>query len=429
MKDREAAEAMDAATGGAERTDMMVTALSFAGSDAPAAVWQRKQAEAYGNRFVSQLSRRLPFPSHKKIAIAASLLFIGTIALSLLPSPMDAKLAEADRRKEWVQDQKKKTEELVQQLQTQKLDPSVKKPLADRLQSLQQKLDGQKDPEKALAELEKTMKEMEKTAAKQEAAVRNVKELGKKMQNAPNMSSLGKSLADGQAENLKKSMERFKQEVKRLSKEQKEQLREALNKLAAEADKNPETKALKEALKKAEKALAEGAKDKETEEALDELEAALAKALAAQAQAASQSAAAASLSSKLASQGLGLASQMTASGMEVSDSWSSGGSAEELALAEEYDISDAENRGSASPGSSGMQGSGQGNGSGSGSGSGPGRSAGKGTGQGPERGLAPGNKTSSKRRANLRAAGISKTTKARCKAKAERSKKAARPLR
>ncbi len=325
VKEREAAEAMDAAISGAERTDMMVTALSFAGSDAPAAVWQRKQAEAYGNRFVSQLSRRLPFPSHKKIAIAASLLFIGTIALSLLPSPMDAKLAEADRRKEWVQDQKKKTEELVQQLQTQKLDPSVKKPLADRLQSLQQRLEGQKDPEKALAELEKTMKEMEKTAAKQEAAVRNVKELGKKMQNAPNMSSLGKSLADGQAENLKKSMERFKQEVKRLSKEQKEQLREALNKLAAEADKNPETKALKEALKKAEKALAEGAKDKETEEALDELEAALAKALAAQAQAASQSAAAASLSSKLASQGLGLASQMTASGMEVSDAWSSGG--------------------------------------------------------------------------------------------------------
>lgn len=44
---------------------------------------------------------------------------------------MDAKLAEADRRKEWVQDQKKKTDELVQQLQTQKLDPSVKKPLAN----------------------------------------------------------------------------------------------------------------------------------------------------------------------------------------------------------------------------------------------------------------------------------------------------------
>ncbi|GIO31849.1 MULTISPECIES: phage tail tape measure protein [Paenibacillus] len=381
VKDHEAAQAMDEATGGAERTDMMVTALAFSGSDAPAAVWQRKQAEAYGERFVAELKNRLPHPSYKKMMIAASLLFIGVIVLALIPSPMDAKLAEAARQKEWVQDQKNKTEKLVQQLETQKLDPSAKKPLTDSLQALQKKLERQKDPEQALAELEKTMKEMEKTAAKQEAAVRNVKELGKRMQNDPRMSSLGKSLAEGQTEDLKKSMEQFKREVARLSKEQKEQLREALSKLAEEADKNPDTKALKDALKKTEKALAEGTKDKEAEEALNDLEEALAKALEARALAASQSAAASSLSSQLASQGLGLASQMTASGMQVSDAWASGGSAEELAWAE-GDEGDAEDGAQASPGSSGAQGSGQGNGSGSGMGSGAGAGTGTGTGSG-----------------------------------------------
>ncbi|MDR0269831.1 phage tail tape measure protein [Paenibacillus sp.] len=380
VKEREAALAMDAATGGAERSDMMVTALSFAGHDTPAARWQRKQAEAYGNSFIAQLKSRLPYPDYKKTAIACCILLAVGGVLSILPSPMDAKLAEAARKQEWVQDQKQKTEKLVQQLQTQKLDPSIRKPLEDTLRTLQKNLDGQKDPEKALAELEKTMKAMEKIAAKQEAAVRNLSELGKKMQNAPNMSSLGKSLAEGKTEELKKSMEMFKQQVKQLSPEQKEQLREALNKLADEATKNPDTQALKDALQKTAKALAEGAKDKEKDEAMNDLEAALAKALAARAAASSQSATASSMSSQLASQGLGLASQMMASGMHVSDTWSNGGSAEELAWAEEYGGDESEDADAASPGSSGEQGKGVGSGSGSGNGSGSGSGSGRGIG-------------------------------------------------
>lgn len=386
VKEREAAQAMDAATGGAERSDMMVTALSFAEQETPAAQWQRKQAVAYGSSFTAHLKSRLPYPSYKKVAIASCILLAVGAGLSILPSPMDTKLAEAARQKAWVQDQKQKTEQLVQQIQTQKLDPAVKKPLEDSLKALQKNLDGKKDPEKALAELEKTMKEMEKTAAKQEAAVQKLSELGKKIQNTPNMTSLGKSLAQGKSEDLKKSMENFKQQVKQLSPEQKKQLKEALSKLADEAAKNPETQALKDALKKTEKALAEGAKDKEADEALSDLEAAMAKALAARAAASSQSAAASSMSSKLASQGLGLASQMTASGMQVSDAWSSGGSAEELAMAEESGEADPEDSDSASPGSSGTQGKGVGNGSGSGNGNGSGNGSGSGSGQGAGQG-------------------------------------------
>lgn len=390
VKEHEAARAMDAMTDGAERSDMMVTALSFAGQNSPAAQWQRKQAEVYGNRFMAHLKRRLPYPSYKKIAVTGCILLATAGLLSILPNTIDAKLAEAERKKDWVQDQKQRTEQLVHQLQTQKLEPAVQKPLEDSLKALQKRLATEKDPEKALAELEKTMNEMEKMAAKQQSAVQNLSELGKKMQNAPSMSSLGKSLAEGKPEDVKKSMDTFKEQLKQLSPEQKQQLREALNKLADEAAKNPDTQALKDALKKTEKSLAKGANEKEKEEALNDLEAALAKALAARAAASSQSAAASSMSSKLASQGLGLASQMTAAGMQVPDAWSSGGSAEELALAEETLGAEPEESDSTSPGSRGAQGSGSGTGQGSGSGNGSGSGSGSGSGQGNGQGQGAG---------------------------------------
>lgn len=382
VREQEAAQAMDTATGGAERSDMMVTALAFAGEDSAAARWQRTQAEAYGNSFAAQLKKRLPYPSYKKIAATAAILLVAAGVLSVLPNPADEKLAEAKRHKEWVQDQKQQTEQLVSQLQAQKLDPAVNKPLENSLKTLQKNLAAQKDPEKALAELEKTMKDMEKMAAKQDAAVQNLSELGKKMQNAPQMASLGKSLAEGKPEDLKKAMESFKKQVKQLTPEQKQKLREALDKLAEEAGKEPETKALADALKKTQKALTEGTGDKEKEEALNDLESALAKALAARAAASSQSAAASAMSSKLASQGLGLSTQMAAAGMPVSDTWSSGGSAEELALGEEAGGAEPDGDPSSSPGSSGTQGSGAGSGNGSGSGSGAGSENGSGNGRG-----------------------------------------------
>ncbi|MEK6993242.1 hypothetical protein NST08_23505 [Paenibacillus sp. FSL K6-1566] len=59
----DAAAAMDQASGGAERSDMMVTALSFREEDSAAARWQREQAEAYGKRFTEQLPERLPSPA------------------------------------------------------------------------------------------------------------------------------------------------------------------------------------------------------------------------------------------------------------------------------------------------------------------------------------------------------------------------------
>lgn len=48
------------------------------------------------------------------------------LALALLPSPMDDKLAQAAEQKQWVQEQRKKTEDLVKELETKKLDLTAK---------------------------------------------------------------------------------------------------------------------------------------------------------------------------------------------------------------------------------------------------------------------------------------------------------------
>lgn len=389
----EAASVMDAASGGVERSDMMVTALSFAGSDSPAAIWQRVQAAEYGRQFTAQLKTRLKWPKQRRLWMVCSSIFVLSLILGLLPSPMDAEIAKAAEQKQWMKDQRKKTDELAKELESQKLEPIAKKPLENEMKTLQKDLDGVKDPNKALNELEKTMKAMEKTAKQREEKARNFTELAQKMQKAPHMSSLGKSLEQGDQAKLQKAMDELKQEIKKLTPEEKKQLREALNKLAEEAAKKQDTKPLQEAMNKLDQALAQGSDPSKLDEALKQLENELAKAIAARAAAASQSSATSKLSAGLASQGLGLASQMLAAGMPVSDTWSSEGTAEQLAQADAADAEMSSDEGAGSQGQSalpeGSNGSGQGQGAGNGQGSGAGTGKG-GSGNSPGKGSGAG---------------------------------------
>ncbi|GIO51906.1 phage tail tape measure protein [Paenibacillus cineris] len=388
---KEAAEAMDLASGSAERSDMMVTALSFAGNDSAAARWQRTQAAEYGRLFAAQMKTRLRRPKLTKWWAGCGGGLAVCLALVLLPSPMDDKLAQAAEQKQWVQEQQKKTEDLVKELETKKLDLTAKKPLDGHLKTLQKELDGTKDPDRALEQLEKTMKAMEQTAKQQEEKAQNLSELGRKMQQTPQLSSIGKSLEQKDQAAMKKALDQLKQQIRKLSPEEKEQLREALKKMAEEAGKKQDTKALQEALNKAEQALA-GTDPSKLDEALKGLEEELAKAIAASQASSSQSDAASALAASLASQGLGLASQMTAAGMPVSDAWATGGAAEQLALADSAGMGEPSDSGGGDPsepidgagqGNSPGQGSGNGSGSGSGSGAGQGGSGRGGSGQGP----------------------------------------------
>ena len=56
---------MDHVPDGAERSDMMVTALSFK-EESQAAKW--RASRRYGARFAEQLPERLPYPNRKDIS-------------------------------------------------------------------------------------------------------------------------------------------------------------------------------------------------------------------------------------------------------------------------------------------------------------------------------------------------------------------------
>ncbi|MGF7049847.1 histone H3/H4 [Paenibacillus sp. DS2015] len=398
---REAALAMDASEEGPERRDMMVTALSFAGQDQSAVHWQREQAAKYGQRFMADIKSRLPLPVTRRIWISCASLAIVVLALTLLPNPQDTILAKAKQQREWVKTQEKQTEQLSKQLQAEKLVPIVKKPLLEQVNRLQTELAGQKDPLKALDELEKSMNAMEKLAKQQEEKAKSLSQLAEKMRQLKSLSSLSQNLQQNNPKKLDQVMNDLKQEMKKLSSAEKDKLRKDMKKLSEEIPANSENKQLKEALEKLEQALEKGVSAKQ-DEALQQLLEELTKAIASKSVASQQSAAASALSASLAKQGMSLADQMAAAGLSYSDTWSSGGSGEMLAQAgASGEPSDAANEvsdgqaGQGGEGSNGGQGKGQGQGAGSGgqgsgSGQGTGGNGGTGSGQGAGAGLGTG---------------------------------------
>ncbi|AOZ94619.1 hypothetical protein LPB68_08065 [Paenibacillus crassostreae] len=389
-----AASIMDGSTLGNERSDMLVTALSFKDMDNVAVHWQRNQAAKYGTQFISNMRTLLPWPNQRKLWIICASMFMVVLIIAVLPNPQHKVLADAKQQEEWIKTQEKQIDELAKKLQTSKLASITKRPLQDQIEQLQKELDGQKDPNQALDQLEKKMKAMEELAKKQELKEKSLAEMAEKMRQVSQLSSLAKSLLNHSKDELQKAMSNLKNEMQKLSSAEKEKLRESLNKLEKEVPMNAENKQLKDALKQLEEALEKG-DSTEQEQALQKLAEELSLAIEAKLQALEQSEAASVLSAALAQQGLGLADQMAAAGLAYSDTWSSGGSAEMLAQAGatgsastgEPSAGQGETAGQGStPGTGTGQGSGNGQGSGSGSG-GKGTGTGSGTGSGAGLGI------------------------------------------
>lgn len=391
---REAASAMDEVPEGPERSDMMVTALSFREDNSPAAVYQRRQAELYGSRFEASLKDRMPRPKRKKALMICSAGLVALMILMILPNPMNKVVEAAKEQKKWVKEQVKETDKLVDKLNRQQLSEQDKKKLQEQIEALKKELASAKHPEKVLEKLEEVMKQLEKTMKQQEENTKALSKLAEQMKNHPSLEKAGKSLQNGKSEELKKEMKKLTEEVKKMSDKDKTKLAEELKKLAKEAEKHPDAEKLKEALEKAADALKNGKLTKEQEEALKELAEELAKAAEAKNSSDEASEAASELAAALASQGLTLADKMSAAGMKVSDAWSTGGSAEAMAQAglspgeqgeggENPSGGEQGKGGSQGQGGAGSGGQGQGAGSGgSGSGTGSGRGHGQGAGAG-----------------------------------------------
>lgn len=390
---REAASAMDEAPEGPERSDMMVTALSFREDNSPAAVYQRRQAELYARRFEASLKDRMPAPKRNKALMICSAGLVALMILMILPNPMNKVVDAAKEQRKWVKEQVKETDKLAENLNKQQLSEQDKKKLQEQIEALKKELTAEKHPEKVLEKLEEVMKQLEKTMKKQEENAKALSKLAEQMKKHPSLSKAGKSLQNGKSEELKKEMKKLTEEVKKMSDKDKSKLAEELKKLAKEAEKHPDAQKLKEALEKAADALKNGKLTKEQEEALKELAEELAKAAEAKSSSDEASKAASELAAALASQGLTLADKMSAAGMKVSDAWSTGGSAEAMAAGlgsgeqgeggENPSGGEQGKGGSQGQGGAGSGGQGQGAGSGgSGSGTGSGRGHGQGAGAG-----------------------------------------------
>ncbi|MEK5479196.1 phage tail tape measure protein [Paenibacillus sp. FSL R5-0407] len=406
----EAAREMDTPEAGKERQDFMTTALAFAGDDSLPARLQRKQAEEHGSAYVQELKRRLPPPRRRKgwwvpLAVGA----LAVVLLSVLPNPMDQVLDQHRKEREWIHAQQEETDKRIQELETKELEPLAKDALSKELADLRQALDRSREPAEALDNVEEAMQRLKEMQEKLDLKQQQTSDWLPDLKNHHATEGLASALEQKDAGNLDQKMDELRQKLPGMTPEERQGLADALDEIAKSAPEgNEDAKRLAEALKQAASAIDSGDQVM-SDQALEKLAEALKKQLQTSDSEAGQAEAAAALATALAKQGMGLAEEMAASGLAVSDTWSMGGSAEQLAAGEGgagggeaggEAGSDpgagqgAEGAGGASsnPGTGAGSGKGTGNGAGtgSGSGSGQGQGQGQGTGQGQGQGAGAG---------------------------------------
>lgn len=380
----EAARVMDAVEAGVERQDVMTTSLAFADSNVSVATLQRDQAIEYGEAYIRDLKNRLPFPSKRKkwIPLAAGLFIV--ILLAVLPNPMNEIIAQHKQEQQWVDAQKKETDQLAKELEERKLEPLVTDPISQELKNLRRALDKSSDPSEALESVEQTMKQLKEMSDKLELKQLEQSQWLDSWKANPVSKGLSEALEQKDTESLSEQMESLRKDSNSMSKEDRQRLADDLKRLAdaAPAD-DQDAQRLAEALKKAAEALSKG-QPSQMDQALKDLNDALQQAVSSANQNSQQAESAAALASALAKQGMGMAQEMAASGLAVSNTWSMGGSAEELASGNSLASGEGSN-GEAEGGEAGT-GQGKGEGSGSGQGEGQGSGAGQGAGSGSESG-------------------------------------------
>ncbi|MNO71585.1 hypothetical protein D3C76_625030 [compost metagenome] len=393
----EAARTMDKGNLKQEQLDAMATALSFAKSESLPAQMQRNQAVKYGEEYIVQIKRKLPVPRRRKwwIASAAGILLLALFVT--LPSPMDEILAQQNKEKEWANTQKQETEQRIKELENYKLDPIQRESLNQELMNLKNSISESKEPEKMLGDVETAMKKLKEMSDKLELKERNRESWLDEWKKNSSTEGLSKSLKGKNKEALSEEMKSLRNKLSSMNPQQKQELAEQLKKLADTAPKDDkDAQALADALKKAADAIGKGNQE-QVEQALKQLEEALQKNIEASNAEAQQSEAAEALAMALAKQGMGLAENMAASGLAVSDSWSMGGAADQVASGGSGSSGDASDSSesfdgsglSSGSGAGGAGNSGQAGGSGTG-GNGNGSSGGKGQGSGQGNGTGAG---------------------------------------
>lgn len=414
----EAAGVMDQPEPGAERLDMMKTALAFADEDSLPARLQREQAVEYAAAYAKELKQRLPMPRRRKSLAALSAGAALVLLLAVLPNPMQDVLDQIREEREWVRAQQEEADEMAKELESAELDTLSKADLSKELADLQKALEQSREPGEALKAVEDTMKRLQEMQEKLDLQQQRRAEMIDALKELPETGELARALEKRSESEIAEQTERLKQNLPGMTEEQRQKLADSLKKAADSITNGDEAaKKLAEALKKA-AAAAESGGGEQREKAMQELASPLQQDAQAAGMQSDQSVAAGELASALAEQGLGLAEDMAAAGLAVSDTWSMGGAAEQIALggagssgAEGEPGPGGENGGAgsgsgsgsgsgAAPGTGTGAGSGSGagagsggNGSGSGSGSGTGSGSGAGAGQGSGAGLGSGGRT------------------------------------
>lgn len=400
-----AAQRMDYPEAGQERLDLMTTALAHEKLDTFPARLQREQAEEYGSAYVRELKKRLPPPRRRKWWMPAAACLLVIVLLAILPNPMDQRVAKEREAREWVKAQKEELDKQITKLDRLNLEKAAKEPLAKEMNDLRRALEKSRAPGQALQNVEETMQRLKEMSEKLELQQREGTKWLEQWNTHKLPGGLAKALKNKDAGELGKQVETMRKQLSSMTEKERKELADKLKQIAEAAPKDDgQAKKLADALKKAAAAMNEG-KQQDMDQALTSLNEAMLQNMKAAASSASQADTAAKLASALAQQGLDLAENMQASGLAVSDTWSLGGSAEQLASGagvgadEESPTTGFEPGADRAPGEGGAAGAqpgagiGAGKGGGSGGSGSTGRGQGQGGGQGGGAGLGSGSRT------------------------------------
>ncbi|RJE86849.1 hypothetical protein D3P07_16825 [Paenibacillus sp. 1011MAR3C5] len=240
--DKEAAKEMDKSV----TEDAIVTALDGLGAyredkDEPIIVTlQREEATQAAARYVSELNKRLPWPSWRSVRpllYGLAAVWAVIVLLLLIPNPL-YELAEAQAEaRSSIAELEQEVQGLEEELEKLELPQDAKKELVKSLDELRKELasSGMK-PAEALEKLAEAMRELERAADAAKDAVQRLDTAAEAMSGEPQLRPLGAALQDRDSAAVQQAVEDIRSSLKRLAPAERERLADALEKLAAQLD-------------------------------------------------------------------------------------------------------------------------------------------------------------------------------------------------
>ncbi|REK76604.1 hypothetical protein [Paenibacillus paeoniae] len=224
--------------------DAIVTALEGleaygANKQEPAIVkLQREDATEAANRYVSELNKRLPWPSWRSARVmlfGLCAVWTGIAIMLILPNPLQERAVAQAEMKMSVDELELEAKLIEEELERLSLPQDVKEALTKPLDKLREELvSGGLKPVEVLEKLDQAMREIERVANAAKEALQRLNTAAEAMNRQPLLRPLGAALQDRDSAAMEQAVDHIRSSLSRLTPAERKELAETLEGLASQ---------------------------------------------------------------------------------------------------------------------------------------------------------------------------------------------------